>query len=191
MVIPVFWPEPCRKWVGERKYSLISCQVFSNLIRRYRRTFRAVKLAKWRFQKVLNKRVPLIVANIVTNPVHELTPTHHIVSCTTLQLHITHGLHFPSTIALITQLSPITHLHYHTAALRQACFISLGLHLSHCEVLFSPVWHFRAFNPSVFHCLLPGLFYNSDRLLPAFWPCLPLISSQSAACPDHSIAPVY
>ncbi len=47
----------------------------------------------------------------VTNPVHELTPTHHIVSCTTLQLHITHGLHFPSTIALITQLSPITHLH--------------------------------------------------------------------------------
>ncbi len=47
----------------------------------------------------------------VTNPVHELTPTHHIFSCTTLQLHITHGLHFPSTIALITQLSPITHLH--------------------------------------------------------------------------------
>ncbi len=49
--------------------------------------------------------------SFVTNPVHELTPTHHIVSCTTLQLHITHGLHFPSTIALITQLSPITHLH--------------------------------------------------------------------------------
>ncbi len=46
----------------------------------------------------------------VTNPVHELTPTHHI-SCTTLQLHITHRLHFPSTIALITQLSSITHLH--------------------------------------------------------------------------------
>ncbi len=45
----------------------------------------------------------------VTNPVHELTPTHLIVSCTTLQLHITHGLHFPSTIALVTQLSPITH----------------------------------------------------------------------------------
>ncbi len=36
-------------------------------------------------------------------------PTHHIVSCTTLQLHITNGLHFPSTIALVTQLSPITH----------------------------------------------------------------------------------
>ncbi len=47
----------------------------------------------------------------VTNPVHVLTPTNHIISCTTLQLHITHGLHFPSTIALITQLSPITHLH--------------------------------------------------------------------------------
>ncbi len=40
---------------------------------------------------------------------NELTPTHHIVSCTSLQLHITHGLHFPSTIALVTQLSPITH----------------------------------------------------------------------------------
>ncbi len=72
----------------------------------------------------------------VTNPVHELTPTHHI-SCTTLQLHITQGLHFPSTIALITQLSLICT--NYTASLHQARFISLGLHLSHCEVLFSPV----------------------------------------------------
>ncbi len=52
-----------------KEWSLISCQVFSDLISHYRRTFRAVKLAnrgfsKWRFQKVLNKRVPLIVANV-------------------------------------------------------------------------------------------------------------------------------
>ncbi len=62
----------------------------------------------------------------VTNPVHELMPTHHIVSCTTLQLHI-------------TQLSQSLICSNHTASLRQACFISLRLHLSHCEVLFSPV----------------------------------------------------
>ncbi len=49
-----------------KEWSLVSCQVFSNLIRHYRRKFRAVKLAKGkrRFQKVLNKRVPLIVANV-------------------------------------------------------------------------------------------------------------------------------
>ncbi len=35
--------------------------------------------------------------------VTNLVTTHHI-SCNTLQLHITHGLHFPSTIAPITQL---------------------------------------------------------------------------------------
>ncbi len=72
MAIPVLWPEPCRKWVRwteEKKHrhgavnlkdlerfwmkewSLISCQVFSNLIRHYRRTFRAVKLANGGFKK--------------------------------------------------------------------------------------------------------------------------------------------
>ncbi len=64
MTIPDLWPEPCRRWVRwteEKKrhwavnlkdlerfwmkeWSLISCQVFSNLIRHYRRAFRAVKL---------------------------------------------------------------------------------------------------------------------------------------------------
>ncbi len=71
MAIPVLWPEPCRKWVRwteEKKHqhgagnlkglewfwmkewSLISCQVFSNLIRHYRRKFRAVKLANGGFK---------------------------------------------------------------------------------------------------------------------------------------------
>ncbi len=85
MAIPVLWPEPCRKWVRwteEKKHrhgavnlkdlerfwmkewSLISCQVFSNLIRYYRRKL-LYYFGKWRFQKVLNKtRVPLIVSNV-------------------------------------------------------------------------------------------------------------------------------
>ncbi len=41
-----------------REWSLISCQVFSNLIRHYRRTFRAVK------------RGPLIVANVYYRKKH-------------------------------------------------------------------------------------------------------------------------
>ncbi len=72
VAIPVLWPEPCRKWVEwteEKKHqhgtvnlkdlerfwmkewSLISCQVFSNLIRHYRIHFRAVKLANGGFKK--------------------------------------------------------------------------------------------------------------------------------------------
>ncbi len=72
LAIPILWPEPCRKWVRwteEKKHqhgavnlkglewfwmkewSLISCQVFFNLIRHYRRTFRAVKLANGGFKK--------------------------------------------------------------------------------------------------------------------------------------------
>ncbi len=69
--IPVLWPEPYYKWVGwteEKKHhhgsgnlkglkwfwmkewSLISCQVFSNIIRHYRRNFRAVKLTNGGFK---------------------------------------------------------------------------------------------------------------------------------------------
>ncbi len=43
--------------------------------------------------------------SLVTNLV--ALPTQHIDGGTTLLLHVTHVLHFPSTIALITQLSPI------------------------------------------------------------------------------------
>ncbi len=78
LAIPVLWPELCRKWVKwteEKKHrhgavninglewfwmkewSLISCPVFSNLIRHYRRTFRAVKLANGGFKMdILNKK---------------------------------------------------------------------------------------------------------------------------------------
>ncbi len=70
LVIPVLWPEPVEnEWTEEKKHhhgdvnlkdlerfwmkewSLISCQVFSNLIRYYRRTFRAVKLANGGIKK--------------------------------------------------------------------------------------------------------------------------------------------
>ncbi len=51
-----------RFWM--KGWSLIYCQVFSNLIRHYRRTPRAVKPANGGFIKVLKKRVPLIVANV-------------------------------------------------------------------------------------------------------------------------------
>ncbi len=64
MSVPVLWPEPCRRWVGERKrstnmelwiwrvwrdsvwrkWSLISYQVFSKLFRHYKRKLRAVIL---------------------------------------------------------------------------------------------------------------------------------------------------
>ncbi len=72
IAISVLRPEPCRKWVRwteekkhrhgagnlkdlewfwRKEWSLISCQVFSNLIRYYRRQFRAVKLANGGFKK--------------------------------------------------------------------------------------------------------------------------------------------
>jgi len=46
------------------EWSLISCQVFSKLIRHYRRRLRAGILAKGNCKKVFNKKVPIIVANV-------------------------------------------------------------------------------------------------------------------------------
>ncbi len=95
--------------------------------------------------------------SIVMNPVRDLTLAHHIDACTTLLLHVTHGLHFPSTIALITQLSPITHCTDYTAESHQTLFISLGLPLSHRRVLFVTPYISERF-PCVFSCWLPGPF---------------------------------
>ncbi len=64
----------------------------------------------------------------VTNHLDTDSPLE-VVYTTTLLLHITHGLHFPSTIALITHLSPITH---YTAGSDHTLYKSLGLPLSHC-----------------------------------------------------------
>ncbi len=87
-------------------------------------------------------------------------PIHHCTNHTAVTNH---------SFALI--VSPHLHLiHTHT-------HISSTLPCTHCEVLFSPVWHFQAVSLSVFPCLLPGLPIR-------------LISSLSATCPDLCIAPV-
>ncbi len=128
----------------------------------------------------------------VTNPVRDLTLAHHIDACTTLLLHVTHGLHFPSTIALITQLSPITHCTDYTAESRQTLFISLGLSLSHRRVLFCYCRYLRAVSLCEFPVDYLDCVHSSDRLLPvlstlpAFW-----IVSLSAACTDLCLVPGY
>ncbi len=106
---------------------------------------------------------------ILTPTHHQRSPAHHIVPCTTLLLHTTHGLHFPSTIALITHLSPITHctdtqlalITHFTKALdfpsltAEYCFATSNL--SEPFSLFISVVDYL-------NCLLV-----SDRLLPAFF----------------------
>ncbi len=81
----------------------------------------------------------------VTNPVYELPFTHHqrslahhIDSCTTLLLHFTIELQFPSSIALTTHSCHQSHIALITQLITH--FISLGLPLCHCRVLYS-VYH--------------------------------------------------
>ncbi len=108
----------------------------------------------------------------VTNPVHDLTLAHHIDACTTLLLHVTHGLHFPSTIALITQLNPVRHYKPWTSSLSSPSIVLLLLiSLSVFPVCVS--------------CWLPGLFI----LIWPFAACL--FASLSAACTDLCIVPGY
>ncbi len=96
--------------------------------------------------------VYVCVCVCVMNPVRDLTLTHHIDTCSTLRLHVTHGLHFPSTIALITQLSPITHCTNHTAdCTDHTLYISLGLPLSLTAYISEQF-------PCVVSCWLPGPF---------------------------------
>ncbi len=110
-------------------------------------------------------------------------------SCTTLQLHITP----PQTTTPIIHCTydthiPIHHCTNHTAVTNHslALIVSPHLHLIHTHtykqhtsmhslrsLVFSPVWHFQAVSLSVVPCVYLDCLYNSDRLLPAFWPCLP------------------
>ncbi len=99
-------------------------------------------------------------------------PIHHCTNHTAVTNH---------SFALI--VSPHLHLiHTHTHT-----HISSTLPCTHCEVLFSPVWHFQAFSLSVFTCTA----YTTLAVccLP-FDPACRLISSLPAACPDLCIAPV-
>ncbi len=121
---------------------------------------------------------------------------------------VTHGLHFPATIALITQLSPITHCTDYTAECHQTLFISLGLPLSHGRVLFCPA-DISEHYPVSITCCLPDLITHSDCLPPALDPAclaftlspvcrlpltppaLRLLYHLSAACPWPRLPCVY
>ncbi len=121
---------------------------------------------------------------------------------------VTHGLHFPATIALITQLSPITHCTDYTAECHQTLFISLGLPLSHGRVLFCPADISERYPVSI-TCCLPDLITHSDCLPPALDPAclaftlspvcrlpltppaLRLLYHLSAACPWPRLPCVY
>ncbi len=121
-------------------------------------------------------------------------PFHHMDSCTCTSLHL--RLQLPSftalttpthhTIALITQLSPITHLPWlsrHTCTSFTHPHISSTLPCTHCEVLFLPCRHFWALFPCWISCCRPGLFprlwENSACLI---WPCLPCWSVLLSVC---------
>ncbi len=77
-------------------------------------------------------------------------------------LHQSHSCH-QSLICPDCLTTPAPHSHTHT-------HISSTLPCKHCEVLFSPVWYFQAVSPE---CVSLDCLYDSDHLLPAFWPCLP------------------
>ncbi len=105
-----------------------------------------------------------------TNPVLEITPTHHI-SCTT-------AAHHPRTAF------PIHHCTNHTAVTNHsfALIVSPHLHLIHTHTykqhtsmhtLRSLVQPRLTFPSGFPECVSLDCLYDSDRLLPAFWPCLP------------------
>ncbi len=99
---------------------------------------------------------------------HHTTAAHHPWTASPI-IYCTHT--FPSTITPITQLSPITYLSWlspHLHLIHTHTHLSSTLPCRHCEVLFSPVWHFWAFSPSVFPYCYLDCSHDSDHLLPAF-----------------------
>ncbi len=100
---------------------------------------------------------------------------------TTLQLHITHGLQLPSFTALRH-----THIHHCTNYTAVTNHSSTLIVLPHLHLIHSPTYKqhtsLHTLQSLVLHRLTfwafplfsPGLPIYSDRLLPAFWPCLPL-----------------
>ncbi len=100
-------------------------------------------------------RRSLHLSCLVTNPVYELSFTHqqrspalHMDSHTTQTVTLYPGLHFPSSIALISPTAVTNHTPY----------ISHGLPLSHCRVLFS-IYH--SSSDSYFTEPVPGLGHSS------------------------------
>ncbi len=128
-----------------------------------------------------------IVTNLVAT--HHTTAAHHPWTTTPI-IHCTYDTHIPihhctnHTAVTNHSLTLIVSPHLHLIHTHTHIYISSTLPCTHREVLFSPVWHFRAVSPSVFPCCYLDCSHDSDHLLPALW--YPL----SAACPDHCIAPV-
>ncbi len=80
-------------------------------------------------------------------------------------LHQSHSCH-QSLISPDCLTTPAPHSHTHTYKQHTSMHSPRSL-------VFSPVWHFQAVSLSVVPCVYLDCLYNSDRLLPAFWPCLP------------------
>ncbi len=89
---------------------------------------------------------------------HQRSLTHHTDSCTTLLLHVTHGQHFPSTIALIHTSVTNQSLHWLHSWTPSDTLYKLWTPLSHCWVLFCHFQSFWAVTPYVLSCWISGLF---------------------------------
>ncbi len=102
-------------------------------------------------------------------------------------LHQSHSCH-QSLINPDCLTTPAPHTHTHT-------HISSTVPCTHREVLFSPVWHFRAVSPCVFPCSYLDCSHDSDHLLPAFltlpalWYPLCLPPAPTIALPLSMILP--
>ncbi len=130
------------------------------------------------------------VTNLVAS--HHTTAAHHPWTTTPI-IHCTTTHTFPSTIAPITQLSPITHLpwlFHHTCTSFTHTHISSTLPCTHRKVLFCPSWHSERFPCILFPCVYLDCLYSLIVCCLPFEPACLSISSLSAACLDLCIAPV-
>ncbi len=137
------------------------------------------------------------------DPVHDLTPTHHqrspahhMDSCTTLTVALHLRLQIPSPIALTTQLialnSLLITLNTHSWLHWSHGYLSHGLPLCHCRVLFEhppDVSHIPSLSVFCysFCSMLPGswssaCYLNYLSALPSGY-CLPIV--------DHARLPEY
>ncbi len=85
------------------------------------------------YRSKLEKDFKSNYARHVWDAVMNLVATHYI-SCTTLQLHITYGLHFPSFTALTHSHPPLHQSHScHQSLINPDCFTTPASH-SHTHI---------------------------------------------------------
>ncbi len=131
------------------------------------------------------------VTNLVAS--HHTTAAHHPWTTTPI-IHCTTTHTFPSTIAPITQLSPITNqpwLSCHTCTSFTHPHISSTLPYTRCEVLFCPGWHSERFPCILFPWTAYSLWPFAACLLtlPAFRYPLCLLPAPTFALPLLLILP--